>query len=52
MESLGELKFAAEQSGTSLETVEKAAKKMAKNVTDAGAGLKGGEGRQARRSEH
>ncbi|MCI0362114.1 MAG: phage tail tape measure protein, partial [Planctomycetaceae bacterium] len=38
--ALGELKFAAEQSGASLEDVEKATKKMAKVVVDADRGLK------------
>lgn len=37
---LGELKFAAEQSGASLDDVEKATKKMAKVITDADRGLK------------
>src|SRR5688500_8776097 len=36
---LGELKFAAEQSGASLEDVEKATKKMAKVIVDADRGL-------------
>ena len=40
VEALGELKFAAEQSGASLETIEKAAKRMASTVFDAGLGLK------------
>ena len=40
VEALGQLKFAAEQSGASLETIEKAAKRMASTVFDAGLGLK------------
>ena len=40
VEALGELKFAAEQSGASLETIEKAAKRMSSTVFDAGLGLK------------
>src|SRR5687768_12818003 len=39
-EALGELKFAAEQSGASLADVEKATKKMAKVLVDADRGLK------------
>jgi len=39
VESLGELKFAAEQSGASLETVEKGAKRMASTILDAQMGL-------------
>ena len=39
VESLGELKFAAEQSGSSIDTVEKAAKRMASTILDADMGL-------------
>lgn len=39
VETLGELKFAAEQSGASLETVEKATKRMASTILDADMGL-------------
>jgi hypothetical protein len=38
--ALAELKFAAEQSGTTLDDVEKATKKMQKTAIDAGRGLK------------
>lgn len=41
VESLGELKFAAEQSGSSIESIEKATKKMAAVITDADMGLVG-----------
>ena len=40
VEALGELKFAAEQSGAGLDTVEKAAKRMVSVIADADAGLK------------
>ena len=39
VEELSKLKFAAEQSGTSLETVEKATKRMASTILDADNGL-------------
>ena len=41
VEALGELKFAAEQSGSSIESIEKATKKMAAVITDADQGLLG-----------
>ena len=40
VEALGELKFAAEQSGASLETIEKAAKRMSVTILDASQGSK------------
>ena len=40
VEALGELKFAAEQSGASLDTIEGAAKRMASTIFDAEQGLK------------
>ena len=43
VESLGELKFAAEQSGSSIETVEKATKRMAATIFDATDGVKAAE---------
>ena len=42
-EALSELKFAAEQSGASLESVEKASKRMASTIFDAEMGLVGAE---------
>ena len=38
VEALGELKFAAEQSGASIDTIEKAAKRMASTIFDASRG--------------
>ena len=43
VEALGELKFAAEQSGSSIESIEKATKKMSAVIFDAGDGMKSAE---------